>query len=111
MITEDEAKDALLRYTVPLALPAHEEAVQDTTATETIQIAAVNVPAVLRPSARHYRRLQYNISSVKNLLEIFKIVCTSLNKYDKINIPHYRRKTQCQPKPQSDSSVMMPRPP
>lgn len=111
MITEDEAKDALLRYTVPLALPAHEEAAQDTTATETIQIAAVNVPAVLRHSARHYRRLQYNISSAKNLLEIFKIVCTSLNKYDKINIPHYRRKTQCQPKPQSDSSVMMPRPP
>lgn len=111
MITEDEAKDALLRYTVPLALPAHEEAVQDTTAPETIQIAAVNVPAVLRHSARHYRRLQYNISSAKNLLEIFKIVCTSLNKYDRMNIPHYRRKTQCQPKPQSDSNVMMPRPP
>ena len=111
MITEDEAKDAILRYTVPLAIPAHEEAVQDTTAPETIQIAAVNVPSVLRHSARHYRRLQYNISSAKNLLEIFKIVCTSLNKYDKINIPQYRRETQCQLKPQSDSSVMMPRPP
>lgn len=111
MITEDEAKDALLRYTVPLALPAHEEAVQDTTATETIQIAAVIHPAVMCPSARYYRRLQFNISSAKNLLKIPACVCTSLNKYDRMNIPHYRRKTQCQLKPQSDSSVMMPRPP
>lgn len=111
MITEDEAKDALLRYTVPLALPAHEEAAQDTTAPETIQIAAVNVPAVLRRSVRHYRRLQYNISSAKNLLKNPAFVCTSLKKYDKMSIPQYRRETQCQLKPQSDSSVMMPRPP
>ena len=49
MITEDEAKDALLRYTVPLALPAHEEAEQDAAAPETIQIASVIHPAVLCP--------------------------------------------------------------
>ena len=111
MITEDEAKDALLRYTVPLALPAHEEAAQDTTATETIQIAAVINPAVMCPSARYYRRLQFNISSAKNLLKIPACVCTSLNKYDKMNIPQYRREPQCQLKQQSDSNVMMPRPP
>jgi hypothetical protein len=111
MITEDEAKDALLRYTVPLALPAHEEATQDTETPETIQIAVVIHPAVLRPSARHYRRLQYNISSAKNLLKNPTCVCTSLNKYDKMNIPQYRREPQCQLKQQSDSSVMMPRPP
>lgn len=111
MITEEEAKDAILRYTVPISLPAHEEAAQDTATLETIQIAAVIHPAVLRPSARYYRRLQFNISSAKNLLKIPACVCTSLNKYDRMNIPHYRRKTQCQPKPQSDSSVMMPRPP
>lgn len=61
-ITEDEAKQTLLfpvsvRISTALALPAHEEAVQDTAAPKTIQIAAVIHPAVLRPSARHYRQL------------------------------------------------------
>lgn len=115
-ITEDEAKQTLLfpvsvRISTALALPAHVEAAQDTAASETIQIAAVIHPAVLCPSARHYRRLQYNISSAKNLLKNPACVCTSLKKYDKMSIPQYRRETQCQLKPQSDSSVMMPRPP
>ena len=61
-ITEDEAKQTLLfpvsvRISTALALPAHEEAAQDTAASETIQIAVVIHPAVLRPSARHYKRL------------------------------------------------------
>lgn len=60
-ITEDEAKQTLLfpvsvRISTALALPAHEEAAQDTAASETIQIAVVIHPAVLRPSARHYRQ-------------------------------------------------------
>ena len=61
-ITEDEAKQTLLfpvsvRISTALALPAHEEATQDTAAPETIQISVVIHPAVLRPSARHYRQL------------------------------------------------------
>ena len=61
-ITEDEAKQTLLfpvsvRISTALAIPAHEEAAQDTEAPETKQIAVVIHPAVLRRSARHYRQL------------------------------------------------------
>lgn len=61
-ITEDEAKQTLLfpvsvRISTALALPAHEEAAQDTAASETIQIATVIHPAVLRRSGRFCKRL------------------------------------------------------
>lgn len=83
MITEDEAKDALLRYTVPLALPAHEEAAQDV---EAVSSVAVINPAFLRACKGRYEII-YNpgypdtASGRESLVFAF---CEVLNK------PHYK---------------------
>jgi hypothetical protein len=55
VITEDEAKDALLRYTVPLALPAHVEATQVDESVCSVSSVIVIHPTVLRRSGRHYK--------------------------------------------------------
>lgn len=54
MITEDEAKSALLRYTVPLALPAHEEAAQATEMSAAVSSVVAVHPAFLGACARLY---------------------------------------------------------
>lgn len=59
MITEDEAKDALLRYTVPLALPAHVEAAQVGESACAVSSVIVIHPTVLRRSGRHYRHAKH----------------------------------------------------
>ena len=63
MITEDEAKDALLRYTVPLALPAHEESAQATEDAAAVYSVVAVHPAFLARSARlctHGKRSGFN---------------------------------------------------
>ena len=57
MITEEEAKDTFLRYTVPLALPAHEDAPQATESAATASVVVI-VPTVLRRSMWHYRYIR-----------------------------------------------------
>ena len=52
MITEDEAKNALLHYTVPLALPAHVDAPQAAETVDAVQSVVAVHPAVLRNPGR-----------------------------------------------------------
>lgn len=54
MITEDEAKSALLRYTAPLALPAHEEAAQATEMPAAVSSVVAVSPVFLGACARLY---------------------------------------------------------